>query len=110
MTKRKRAYLDYLESSHWKNLRREAFERDGWKCCRCGSPSRLQGHHKKYGKDLTKRTVKDIETLCENCHNQHHKNKAKERKERRKQRMREAGIRDDSPNKNLILTLLNHGY
>lgn len=85
-SKRKRAYWKYLESAHWRELRRQAFERDGFKCCQCGSDRDLRGHHRRYRKDLTKCTVKDIETLCVKCHEAHHRDRARERRQNRKLR------------------------
>lgn len=87
MTKLKRLYLTYLESGHWKSLRRQAFERDGFKCARCGSTKRLQGHHRTYRKDLRSCTVDDIETICETCHSKHHKEMARLRRLNRKPRV-----------------------
>lgn len=84
MTARKRKYLAYLESGHWKSLRYAARVRDGHKCVLCGSPKSLQGHHKRYRKDLRLCTVDDVETLCEKCHSKHHKDRLKERRENRK--------------------------
>lgn len=48
MSKRKSEYLKYLESGHWKSLKREALIRDGFKCSQCSSSENLQGHHKRY--------------------------------------------------------------
>jgi 5-methylcytosine-specific restriction endonuclease McrA len=90
MTKLKLRWIHYLRSSHWRNLRIQAFERDGYKCGRCGSRAKLRGHHKRYRSDLTLCTVDDVETLCEACHAKHHKQKRKARKlERRPRRKRD---------------------
>jgi hypothetical protein len=51
----------------------QAFERDGWKCTRCGSREKLQAHHlepiPKGGFDpiITHRT-ENLQTLCSVCH------------------------------------------
>lgn len=84
MTKRKRAYLNYLRSEHWKTLRLKAFKRDGFRCVRCGSSRNLHGHHKRYRKFLHGCSVGDIETLCQKCHEKHHRQEAQERKRNRK--------------------------
>lgn len=84
MSRRKFEYLQYLKSEHWDLLRNQAFERDGWRCQKCNSKHNLQGHHKRYRKDLYKCTVDDIETLCFGCHRHHHKRKNRIRRERRK--------------------------
>lgn len=86
MNKRRQQYYQYLESEHWRRLRLEAFERDGFKCLNCGTNKNLRGHHKRYRKDLRLCTVKDIETLCQKCHDNFHREKARLRKERRKLR------------------------
>ena len=83
---RKSEYYRYLESSHWRNLRYRAFKRDSFKCVRCGSDFRLQGHHIRYRKNIFDCTVNDIQTLCKTCHEKHHREKAKERKANRGRR------------------------
>lgn len=70
---RKQAYYKYLESSHWKQLRQEAFARDNHQCRHCGTTRRLRGHHIRYHKDLYLCTVDDILTLCEPCHEAEHR-------------------------------------
>jgi Restriction endonuclease len=83
-SRQKRAYLIYLESAHWRKLRREAFIRDGFQCVSCGSNQNLRGHHIRYRKDLFKCTVDDIETRCEDCHTALHAGKKRSRKLKRK--------------------------
>lgn len=63
----------YLNSEHWKNLRREKLEKNP-KCERCGSYLSLDVHHKEYHQ-LYDVLVKDLETLCRLCHNKEHKKK-----------------------------------
>jgi len=77
---RRENYERYLESSHWKNLRAQAFKRDGGCCVKCGSRRNLRGHHKQYGKDLHAVPVDWIVTLCDLCHEAEHRRLAKERK------------------------------
>ena len=83
MSKRKTVYMQYLESSHWRKLRHEAFERDGYKCSKCGSSKTLQGHHLKYRKPLESCTVEDIESMCIKCHKAHHNRIKMERRRNR---------------------------
>jgi group II intron reverse transcriptase/maturase len=50
-----------------------AFQRDGWKCTRCGSRERLQAHHiepvPKRGFDPTiVHRIENLQTLCATCH------------------------------------------
>jgi len=54
--------------AHWRRVRVETLERDGWRCRRCGGPAntvhldpRLRNHH-----DLA--TPKDCVSLCASCH------------------------------------------
>lgn len=86
MTKQKKAYLTYLKSGHWETLRKQAFERDNYRCVKCGSDQYIHGHHKRYRKDLRKCTVKDVETLCDKCHKSHHREHREKRRENRKLR------------------------
>lgn len=83
MSARRKAYYAYLESAHWRELRKAAFNRDGYKCVFCGSPKKLRGHHLKYRKDFRLCTVDDIQTLCDDCHNALHKKMAAERRANR---------------------------
>lgn len=87
MSKRKGQYVRYLASGHWKQLRHKAFKRDGFQCILCGSKTNLNGHHKKYRRDLDKCTVDDIETLCLKCHEAHHLRKREFRKINRQLRL-----------------------
>ncbi len=89
MSKQKQVWLAYLESAHWRDLRAQAFKRDGYKCTRCGSRHRLRGHHVKYSADLTTVPLKHILTLCEPCHTAHHREANRERKLRRRERRAE---------------------
>jgi group II intron reverse transcriptase/maturase len=50
-----------------------AFERDGWKCTRCGSREKLQAHHiepipKETFDPNTIHRLENLQTLCETCH------------------------------------------
>lgn len=73
MSKEWLSYSSYLGSGHWKKLRRQAFERDNWKCIKCGSELNLRGHHLKYRGNLHACTVDDIQTLCRRCHDRKHR-------------------------------------
>lgn len=88
MTKQKQKYLQYLESEHWRELREQAFRRDGYKCCHCGSTKKLRGHHIHYSKDLRNVPIKHILTLCEFCHTKEHRRLRAERRKNRKPRER----------------------
>ncbi len=79
MSRRER-YQRYLNSSHWNQLRKQAFKRDGFKCTQCGTGKNLRGHHLRYRKDLMLCTVDDILTLCGTCHEQLHRDKSRLRR------------------------------
>lgn len=61
----------YLQSEHWKNLRKEKLERNPI-CEQCGSSLSLDVHHVQY-RNLYDVTLKDLQTLCRLCHNNEHK-------------------------------------
>jgi hypothetical protein len=84
MSKRRDYYEAYIQSAHWKRLRRQAFERDGFKCALCESTDRIQGHHLRYRQELDKSTVDEIQTLCFKCHDAYHMLQDMERKRIRK--------------------------
>lgn len=69
---RKLAYMAYLKTPHWENLRQERFKIDSQRCVSCGSGSNIQGHHIKYRDDYATCTVDDIVTLCFGCHDYMH--------------------------------------
>ena len=56
------------------NFRRAVFERDGWRCVRCGNAGRLEAHHKKpVSMGGAPFLLANAETLCRDCHIGHHK-------------------------------------
>lgn len=72
----------------WQRTRRRVFDRDGWRCVRCGNAGRLECHHKvpmtAGGAALD---LANLETLCRRCH------VAESRRERRRPTEREAAWR-----------------
>ena len=58
----------------WARVKRVVFERDGWRCVRCGGPGRLEGHHivalRAGGAAYD---PANVETLCRDCHIAHHR-------------------------------------
>ena len=46
--RRPRGCAGYIQSSQWKELRREAIDRDGGRCRVCDRKERLEVHHRKY--------------------------------------------------------------
>lgn len=67
--------------SFWKELVKTVYERDGYKCQRCGSShttkSRLHAHHVKpwAGNAETRFDLANILTVCQSCHNWIHSKK-----------------------------------
>lgn len=71
MIKYRQRYDDYLQSNHWKSLRKKALSRDGHRCAACYSSENLHVHHLRY-RHLYDVTKGDLVTLCANCHNKAH--------------------------------------
>ena len=65
---------DKLDPRRWARARRQAFERDGWRCCECGKTGRLEAHHEpplEHGADPY--SVDGLRTLCRACHIERHR-------------------------------------
>lgn len=63
-------YAEKLRDPRWQKKRLEIMQRDGWKCCCCGSADKnLQVHHLVYRK-IDPWAYADVlyQTLCEECH------------------------------------------
>lgn len=63
-----------LDRRRWAWARLKAFERDGWRCTKCGKAGRLEAHHEpplRDGGDPYDLT--GIVTLCRFCHVEHHR-------------------------------------
>ena len=62
----------------WALVRREAFERDGYRCRACGRPGRLEAHHEpplRKGADPYR--LEGVMSMCRGCHIQHHRDEDK---------------------------------
>ena len=75
MTRRRRGsrYYAQLDPKKWARARRAAFERDGWRCRKCGAPGALEGHHVvslEAGGDMY--DLDNVISWCRNCHIRHH--------------------------------------
>lgn len=68
---RQEKYLAYLESDHWKELRRSKKVSAARRCECCGAGGTLHAHHINY-KNLTDCTLEDLAALCVECHNDLH--------------------------------------
>jgi hypothetical protein len=60
--------------ARWLKLRNAAWERDGYRCQRCGQTKDLSGHHHWYPKDgpIWNAPLEAITTLCWDCHQREH--------------------------------------
>lgn len=69
--KAKSWYSQALRDPRWQRKRLEIFQRDDWRCRKCGTDSKnLQIHHTKYerGKNPWEYPGFVLLTLCEDCH------------------------------------------
>lgn len=64
-------YKDYLESDHWKRLRKRKLYQSGNKCQLCGSKENLNVHHNTYENRGCEKD-EDLVVLCNECHKKHH--------------------------------------
>jgi 5-methylcytosine-specific restriction endonuclease McrA len=71
MTPYRQAYLDYLASPAWQEMRRLRLEFDGYRCRDCGSQHRLEIHHLTYV-HLGYEDIAEIITVCRSCHERRH--------------------------------------
>lgn len=64
-------YKEYLQTDHWKNVRKRALFRANYKCQLCGSKENLNVHHNTY-ENRGEEKDEDLVVLCENCHGKFH--------------------------------------
>ena len=63
-----------LDPKRWAKVRRQVFDRDGWRCTECGKAGRLEAHHApplQEGADPY--DLAGIVTLCRGCHIELHR-------------------------------------
>jgi len=60
-------YLLYIRSDAWRERRRRALQRAGFRCQLCGETRRLQVHHVTYV-NLGNEKDEDLTALCWYCH------------------------------------------
>ena len=66
-----------LNAKRWARARRAAFDRDFWRCRRCGAAGRLEAHHEPpLGPGVDAYAVDGILTYCRACHIEHHQEAA----------------------------------
>lgn len=64
-------YQEYLQTDHWKNTRKAAMQRAGFKCQLCNSTDKLQTHHRTYERKGCE-IPSDLIVLCNKCHEKFH--------------------------------------
>ena len=64
-------YKAYLNSNHWKRVRKRTLKHYGYKCMICGNTNNLQVHHNNY-KCLNHECYKDLIVLCSYHHKMIH--------------------------------------
>ena len=58
-----------LHKAKWERFRKEIFERDGWRCLKCGGAGRLEAHHIKTLADGgAPYDEANCESRCRTCH------------------------------------------
>src|SRR5438876_12354807 len=56
----------------YRRLMKRIFERDGWRCQKCGSLEHLQIHHKVHRSQRGDDARRNLATLCAYCHLEEH--------------------------------------
>lgn len=64
-------YSKYLQSRHWKDVKRRYYNRYGYFCKRCNHKRDLQLHHRHY-RNIGNEQLGDLESLCRRCHRIEH--------------------------------------
>ena len=64
-------YVDYLSSERWKQKRKIALERDGYKCQGCLTKAASEVHHLSY-KNIGNELLFELVSLCHDCHKRIH--------------------------------------
>lgn len=70
-TLKKMPYRSYLETPHWKSVRRRTLARNGGVCNVCGSSEDLNIHHLTY-KRIGREKDSDLQVLCRGFHCNEH--------------------------------------
>ncbi len=63
-----------LSAEVYSAVRRQIFERDGWRCQICGSFSNLEVHHQQFRSQSGPDADDNLITLCSRCHSEIHAN------------------------------------
>ena len=62
-----------ISNRFWAGLRRQAFDRDGWRCQACGGAGALEAHHVVELAQGGTNDLGNLRTLCRGCHIAAHK-------------------------------------
>ncbi len=58
-----------MNLARWRRVRRQAFERDGWRCVLCGRAGALEADHVQRLTDGgDPYDLANVQTLCRSCH------------------------------------------
>lgn len=67
------SYRDYLNTPHWREMRKRALKSSGYKCQLCNNFDKtLDVHHRTYER-RGEEYIKDLIVLCRPCHSKFHK-------------------------------------
>ena len=67
-------YAEKLKDPRWQKKRLEIFNRDNWKCTKCGNDKiTLAVHHESYSGNPWEVSNDKLTTICEPCHKKEHK-------------------------------------
>lgn len=71
----KQEYAKALQHPKWQKKRLKIFERDNWRCTKCGdTETTLHVHHLKYTKKYPWQELNvNLRTVCAKCHKKNHK-------------------------------------
>ena len=63
-----------ISGRRWDRARRQAFDRDGWRCTRCGKSGALEAHHiRELHRGGAPFDLGNLEAVCRACHVELHK-------------------------------------
>jgi len=66
-----KAYNAYLETAHWREIRRAVIERAGGRCEGCGRRAATQAHHLTYV-HVGNEFLWELRAVCDHCHTRAH--------------------------------------
>ena len=57
-----------LYSENWDNIRRQVYQRDGYRCALCGKKEKLHAHHIVPVKISRDNSLSNLVSVCNKCH------------------------------------------